>query len=253
MITADIAVCLGFRNWHLSHLDRCLRSLLSQQNYRFAEIALVDLGSEDGVLAEVVRIARRHGLSVLVAHRDEWSRSAALNLAAKSTNASRLLFTDADMIFPREYLARLHQPLPIQPEIIDRAALAPLGLTRSRDLPPPELLDSPLDGPWTEERLRHNTSPHPDVGMGAGMLVPRAWFERVGGFDRLLLEPSLQGFAQRAHRGRELADVGFALDAGFDVVPDFWIGHARFLLSGWKGKKRPQRDAAPGPGAAAAA
>ena len=172
---ADIAVCIGFRNWHVSHLDRCLASLLAQTGARFAEVSLVDLGSDGTALQDEILIASQYGVSVLLASRAEWSRSVALNMAARHSSASWLLFTDADMIFPEEYIVRVFGLI---------LAEDTLYLTRSRDFGHPSIYDGSVwDPPHTLAKLRGLTTPHDDVGQGGGMLVPREWFEKVGGFD----------------------------------------------------------------------
>jgi GT2 family glycosyltransferase len=113
----------------------------------------------------------------------------ALNVAADAltlddmTYTTTLVFTDADMIFPASWFstveAILSAPGASDP---DRATLY---LTRSRDLSPEATADLPVH--WmpqpTDADLYRASTIHPTVGQGAAMVIPRQWFEKVGGFD----------------------------------------------------------------------
>lgn len=171
-----IAACLGFRNWHLDHARRCLESLLLQESENYAEVCLVDLGSEEDRWLGLVSLTQEFGIRVIRRAEPEWSRSIALNEAARCTTAPLLFFTDADMVQPREYLASLaaHYATLADPE-------RTLLLTRSRDYDRPNVLAPP----YVASELEAWTRPHSDLGMGAGMVIPRAWFEQVGGFDEV--------------------------------------------------------------------
>ena len=174
-----ISACLGFRNWNLDHLDRCLCSL----NAFGLDVHLVDLGSDLDVRWRVQQTAASSPfVRVSSLNAEEWSRSCALNHAARqvSKNTTHFLFTDADMLFPITWRA-------VADVALTRDSSA-LWLTRSRDLP--EGFESLVAdqswwrwGSYTVANLRRVTTEHPDTGEGAGMLVPRTWFERTGGFD----------------------------------------------------------------------
>lgn len=167
-------LCLGFRDWHLAHLDRGLETL-SASGW---PIILVDFGSHPTVAAIVRRLAMRHPtVTLLPQAAREWSRGQALNCAAHAAPPTdTLVFTDADMLFPPDWFA-------VATAMLDTpGGREQVWLTDSRDLPrlsgqePPAWWHSPA---W----LQAASTPHDRIGQGAAMLVPRAWFDRVGGFD----------------------------------------------------------------------
>lgn len=163
-----ITFCLGFRNWHLDHLNRCVESLVPFN----LPIVAVDCSPEPA------KIARARHLLIVREPTEEWSRSYALNQAAREVKQHGptpwLCFTDADMIFPSHWLKSA-----IAATAIKWKGDPPIRLTHSRDLPE----DFDFSAYYDDETLRRASTPHPSVGMGAAMLVPRHWFERVGGFD----------------------------------------------------------------------
>lgn len=172
----SLAFCLGFRNWHVQHLRRCLVSIRAHTD---APIMLCDLGSDD---LAAVQNSLFDDVTLLVYPQPEWSRSIALNFAADQSPRDRgvthYVFTDADMIFPGSWFEYV--------ETVNLDANV-LWLTRSRDLHPVSMaiLDLKMTGFKIEDQWLYDwSSPHGnDLGQGAAMIVPRVWFEKVGGFD----------------------------------------------------------------------
>lgn len=185
-----LAVCLGFRDWHLEHLERCLLSLRTMQGPSNAlDIILVDTGSERKTQDKVCKLGGVYRVFTCFIERPEWSRAWALNKASKyaGPHVSHLAFTDADMIFPPEWL----------PTVLSKLSPNAFWLTRTRDLSEGmtkgttrvdrglmplnhwKLLPDTERGPF----LRAITIPHPPIGQGGGMVVPKAWFRGVRGFD----------------------------------------------------------------------
>lgn len=178
-MTTPPTVCLGFRNWHVDHLHRCITRLATSG----WPIVFVDYGSEPALAAALARTLHDyptvHTVLVPPQAAPEWSRAAALNRAAEAApNATTLVFTDADMLFPREWFE-------VCEAMLDAAeGRETLWLTDSRDLPrlgaqAPE--DWWVRDPW----LRAASVEHDRVGQGAAMVVPGAWFRAVGGFDEV--------------------------------------------------------------------
>jgi glycosyltransferase involved in cell wall biosynthesis len=86
-------------------IARCLGTLLDQ-THRPHEIIVVDDGSTDGTRA----IARGFGGVTLLEQSHEGS-GAARNRGARAATGAVLCFVDADMRFPRDFLARLVAPI----------------------------------------------------------------------------------------------------------------------------------------------
>lgn len=213
----NLAFCLGFRNWYLRHLQRCLESLRTGDAR--APILVSILDDKDfhlvtDIADPIVMAAPERQLIVpLMLPYPEWSRSWALNRAADCArrmypDVTHYVFTDADMIFPSRWFG------------VARAATlsAPhtLWLTRSRDLAPStnwvdyhRLFPHRRDG-WL---LDHSTPHGNDLGQGGAMVVPRAWFDRVGGFDE-------------AYRVWGCEDNDLTLRAEWDGQPVQWLPNA---------------------------
>jgi hypothetical protein len=171
----SVGLCLGFRYWNREHLERCL-AWLAPCPY---PLVIADLGSAPPLRRMIsdLRLKPRP-TTVIEVPATEWSRSVALNRAAATHGAAveTLVFTDADMLFPSSWFAALTRAL-AQP----RGAMT-LWLTDSRDLPQ-GWEGRPVTGHDPDGALWALSDPHPRVGEGAAMVVPRAWFTTVGGFD----------------------------------------------------------------------
>jgi hypothetical protein len=175
-----LAFCLGFRDWHLDHLERCLQSIRAHSS---ADIAVADLGSELAMRRALRKLCLRStiGANLIEVARPEWSRSVALNVAAQHVGTPDwLVFTDADMLFPASWFKTVH----------DWVGGA-LWLTRSRDLGESDTtIGLRVNALFSHKRsesdawLYAHSTPHGnDLGQGAAMVVPRPWFTQVGGFD----------------------------------------------------------------------
>lgn len=165
-------VCLGFRDWHVEHLRRCLQSLSAFD----VDVVVVDLGSQSAtdVRDAVMEPSGRANFTLVRHVHREWSRSVALNFASRFSGptTTHFVFTDADMIFPSRWIDSARAMVLQSPKA--------LWLTDSRDLHERSAL--PV-APYDEDRLRAVTTWHTRAGMGAAMIVPRRWFRKVRGFD----------------------------------------------------------------------
>lgn len=214
-----LTVCLGYRLWYPEHLRNCLESLRAMDYGRERlEIVVVDTGPD--APHEAVRSAC-HVASALLVHRPQpvWSRSYALNAASRYShaNAKWLVFTDADMVFPFDWLKRVEKILP--------TLTTAIALTRSRDLP--DGLDPStirVDPDW----LLGNSTPHPDTGMGGGMIVRKDWFRRVRGFD--------ETYKVWGCEDNDLVERGF-----WDNQPIVWVSGA-FVAHQWHRRDWPTAE-----------
>jgi glycosyltransferase involved in cell wall biosynthesis len=166
----DISVLLPVRDWDLTRVDMCMRSLKVPNDYE-VEIVLVDYGSSD---PEGIRnLALAHGCTFQRVEAVEWSRSKAMNTAAQLSSGRHLLFADADLVFAPAVLPSTVQKLDGNPNAV--------LVFQVRDLPatikPEELLDEP-DFDYLESQAVWR----PQWGMGIQAHTRRA-FEMIRGFD----------------------------------------------------------------------
>src|SRR5262245_49100986 len=97
--TPRISVVMGFRDWGLDRLGLALQahrqSTLSEGD---VELIIVDYGSADH--ESIVRTAMQWAAKVIrVDARGRWNRSHCLNVGIRAARASRILTTDADILF----------------------------------------------------------------------------------------------------------------------------------------------------------
>ena len=174
--------CIGFKSWYYEHLEHCLRSI-SAQMMPNDSLVVCDLGSYGtfkgmypaNPLTAVFNLATSHKAKFISYPRRIWSRSLALNRAAMLAETSYLVFTDADMIFPRSWRTVTARNLGMVPGVF--LTKGHMLLTPSRDLP------EGFCGPWSDGDLETASTQHPLVGQGAAMVVAASWFRKVGGFD----------------------------------------------------------------------
>jgi hypothetical protein len=178
--------CLGWKSWYVDHLLRCLESI---RRHTDAPIILADLGSRH--YNAVHAICKDFQVHVIYRWREVWSRSVALNAAAGSltldemTYTTTLIFTDADMLFPASWFSTV-EPLLSAPGASDPDR-AKVYLTRSRDLSPEATANLPVHWMprWSDDEIYRASTLHTDLGQGGAMVIPRAWFKKVGGFDEV--------------------------------------------------------------------
>ena len=203
--------CVGFRDWHLTHLERCLY-FIERIAATDDEIIVCDLGSKGTVAAEVLGLTRRLRDALFVsAPSDGWSRAEALNRAAAQARRPLLVLADADTLLPICWAQAIAADLASDPA-------SPLRLTRSRDMPDTRPSGFPFPGVLDDAWLYAISTEHPETGQGAAMVARRDWFSLVGGFDE-------------AYRTWSAEDNDLALRAEWDTdapvrwVPGAWAAH----------------------------
>jgi hypothetical protein len=168
------------------HLRRCLTSL-----YRYAglpaEVVVVDNGSADGS-AELVR--SDFGAAALIARADNAGFARAANEGARATEAPYLFFLNPDTVVHDGALPALAAFLDAHP----RAAVVAPRLHTPAGRLESTLRDEPTAFNLLREHLplfrrraarwdRHERRRRADWIVGAALLVRRAAFDAVGGFD----------------------------------------------------------------------
>lgn len=151
-------------------LPRCLESI-EKQSFGDFEIIIVDSGSEDGTVA----IARRHGAKVVF--EPKLGFAIAKNFGAAEASGDILVFTDADSLYPEDWLAR------IVPHFAHKGVVAVIGPIK------------PMERGIIHRvmfALTTGIGPHITslfgfyVAQAANQAFRRTAFEKVGGYDERL-------------------------------------------------------------------
>lgn len=166
----EISALLTVRDWDLTRVDMCLRSLRAQKDVD-SEIVVVDYGSTDkNGLASVVS---KHDCVYVRVEAAEWSRSNAMNVAAKAASGRYLIFADADLVFAPDVLSSTVSRLSADPNSV--------LLFQFRDLPgsilPEDLLDD-VDFEYLDSMAVWR----PRWGMGVQAYTAEL-FTKIRGFD----------------------------------------------------------------------
>jgi len=170
-----------------STLDACLTRLRAAQD--IAEIRVVDNSSDDGTLDIVQRHASADPRLHFIANPDNPGFAAANNQGVADSRAPWLAFINPDLMVAPETLAQLRQrgeglgDCVLGVEQVDEAGV-PDAAVRRRDPDFAAMLRHPGQG----ARLALPADPAQSLQVvpalsGALLLMPRALFERIGGWD----------------------------------------------------------------------
>jgi glycosyltransferase involved in cell wall biosynthesis len=207
-----------------------LRSLLASTGVDLQVIAVDDRSTDetgaamDAIQTDALLHARREsGVTYLVEHVHElpagWlGKPHAMARGAALATGKWLLFTDGDVVFADDALARALSY--IESECADHLLVVPTAVTRSAGeaMMLPFLHVLSIWGPrlWRVEDPRSRDG----VGVGAFHLMRRSTYEAVGGWERLRMEVledvrmgyliKQAGFAMRVATGRNLVRIRWA-------------------------------------------
>jgi len=93
------------------HIEKCIESLLAQE-YREIEIIVVDNGSSDNTSKIVERYVESYGGKVrLLRMESNIGPGGGRNAGASNATGEILVFVDADMAFPHDYVTKLISPI----------------------------------------------------------------------------------------------------------------------------------------------
>ncbi|MEM3053858.1 MAG: glycosyltransferase family 2 protein [Candidatus Caldarchaeum sp.] len=149
------------------HITACLESLLKQDQADM-EVIVVDNGSRDKTLQIAEEYAEKHPGKVRVIRLDRnMGPGGARNIGAQAARGEVLLFLDADMIFPPDFVKRLIQP------ILKGEAVSTVHS---------EEYVSNIANPWV--RVQGQTKKNRGSRAGAAFrAIKREIFLAAGGFD----------------------------------------------------------------------
>lgn len=172
MSRPQASVVIGFKDWGLDRLQRCIGSIFGSFGELSVEVIVSDYGSADGV--SVAQAAESSGARCVRTETDgTWSRSRALNAGFRVATGELFFATDADMIFTPGTLAAVAGRLSAHPnEGI---------ILQCRDLPPGIGLEDPQVIDWAH--CQRVATVRPRWGMGGLVATRQAIFDRLRGYD----------------------------------------------------------------------
>ncbi|MBS0214225.1 MAG: glycosyltransferase family 2 protein [Proteobacteria bacterium] len=177
------AIVVSYRS--AATIDACLRHLRAARDV--AQIRVIDNGSDDGSMECVQRHAAADPRIRFVANPDNPGFAVACNQGASASDAPWLAFVNPDLMVVADDLVRLRDDARLLGEALVGADLIDEAgdhdpAARRRDPDFAAMLRNPamrdLSVPSNDEQLQRVAAV-----SGALMLVPRALFERIGGFD----------------------------------------------------------------------
>ena len=166
-------------------VDACLHHLRAAHD--IVQIRIIDNGSDDGTMECVQRHAAIDPRIRFVANPDNPGFAVACNQGAGASDAPWLAFVNPDLMVPADALARMRDDARLLGEALVGADLVDEAgehdpAARRRDPDFPAMLHNPamrdLSIPSNGESLQHVAAV-----SGALMLMPRALFARIDGFD----------------------------------------------------------------------
>lgn len=94
-----------------NYIDKCLSSLLNQTSVSFQEIIVVDDGSTDNSIKEVLEIKKYKNKNIRFYKQNHKGPGTARNLGASKALGKILIFVDADMTFDNNFVVELINPI----------------------------------------------------------------------------------------------------------------------------------------------
>lgn len=168
-------------------IDDCLQRLRRAQDVD--EIRIVDNDSQDGTLEIVQRHAVRDARVHFIANPDNPGFAVGCNQGAHDSSAPWLAFVNPDLLVEADTLSRLRDHAEgsgaalLGVHLEDPAGVAD-GAARRRDPDFAAMVRSPLRAPALAVAADARQALQAvDAVSGALMLMPRAWFQRLGGLD----------------------------------------------------------------------
>ena len=224
MIDADIAVVVVAYE-SAETLDDCLSRLRAADGV--GQVRIVDNGSRDATLSIMQRHATADPRVRFVANPDNPGFGVACNQGAAACDLPWLAFVNPDCLVERDTLRRLQEAAEdlggaaiVGADQVDEAGVTDTA-TRRRDPDFAAMLRDPsraqLGVPVDDEPLQRV-----DAISGALMVMPRALFERLGGFD--------EGYRLHAE-DLDLCRRARALGATVAIANDVRVVHVRGVSS----------------------
>jgi N-acetylglucosaminyl-diphospho-decaprenol L-rhamnosyltransferase len=197
-------------------IDECLSRLRAAQGV--AQVRVIDNGSQDGTLEIVQRHAAADARVRFVGNPDNPGFAVACNQGARDCDAPWLAFVNPDCLIETDTLSRLYahtqrlsREVLLGADLVDESGVRDAA-ARRRDPDFGAMLGSrsarSLDVPADDLQSLQPV----DAVSGALMLMPRALFDRIGGFDE-----NYRLHAEDLDLSRRAREAGAAIAVANDV------------------------------------
>ena len=208
-------------------IEDCLARLLAAEGVD--AVSVVDNGSGDGTMAVVQRLAVADPRLRFIANPDNPGFAVGCNQGARDTHAPWLAFVNPDLMVEADTLSRLRaharhaaSEVLLGVDLVDEGGVRDAA-ARRRD----PLFAAMLRSPGAASRLavpvdEGQVLQPVDIVSGALMLMPRALFDRIDGFD--------EGYRLHAE-DMDLCRRARAAGAGIAVANDIRVLHIRGVSS----------------------
>jgi glycosyltransferase involved in cell wall biosynthesis len=205
-----------------------MRGLHVPEGYS-AELILVDNGSTDGTGAAVKEGWEGSSVRFKYLFEPRGGKSVALNSGLREARGDVILFTDDDVVPPREWIGPMTAP------VFEGEADAVAGGIR---------LGPEFDLPWLTQGQRlwlaHTEGVKPGTPIpliGANMAIGRSVFEELGGFDEEA-GPGATGHAEDILYWLRVRDAGFRIKSLVEIEATHHPGLDRLTWRGYATQAR---------------
>jgi glycosyltransferase involved in cell wall biosynthesis len=212
------------------HIATCIESLLKQECSDEIEIIVVNNASRDGTAKILSSYAVKYPEKIRVINLDRnLGPGGARNLAARIARGEILIFLDADMTFPPDFIEKLIRPIK---EGSTKAA------THAEEYV------ANLESPWVKVQGQHKRASNSGGGGEVFRAIIKEYFLKHGGFDPSLKYHDDRTFYYKTGTKALIVENTYCYHNNPDnpceiFRRNFWIGRTLIAVSliekGWKG------------------
>jgi len=212
------------------HIAACIESLLKQECSDELEIIIVNNASRDGTAKILSSYAAKYPEKIRAINLDRnLGPGGARNLAAKIARGEILIFLDADMTFPPDFIEKLTRPI--------KEGLAK-ATTHAEEYV------ANLESPWVKVQGQHKRVSNIGRSREVFRAIIKEYFLKHGGFDPSLKYHDDRTFYYKTGTKALIVENAYCYHNNPDNPREifrrnFWIGRTLIAVSliekGWKG------------------
>lgn len=229
----SIIICTRGRTDDLAATLQSLAQVDVPAGWR-VELIVVENVSQEGAEALVRGFSHRK-IEARYLHEPKTGKSNGLNLTVRHATGDILLFTDDDVRFPADWLARMCEP------IRTGAAEAVAGGVRLA----PHLLRpwmTRTHRAWLASTADYLEAQNPSEMCGANMAIQRRAFDTIGTFDTRI-GPGITAGGEESLLSWQLKQAGYRIVGRLDVAVEHHLSPSRLLYGSWLRTTKLQGDA----------